>query len=84
MNTEMKKLLDQIPAPKPIESEAYLHIGECTGMIEMLTRQPDFAIMVKVNDMEIGLCNTTKFVELLRAEINEAQKCIDKEPNLFQ
>lgn len=69
---------------KSIESEAHLHIGQCTGMIEMLKRQPDFAIMVKVNSMELGLCDNKKFVDLLENEIKEAEKCINKEPNKFE
>jgi len=65
-------------------NEAVVHIGKCTGMIEMLKRQPDFAITIEISGENIGLCNNEAVIKLLKSEIKECELCIDIKPNKFE
>jgi hypothetical protein len=66
------------------ENDALSHIGNCVSMKEQLKRKPDFAITVIVNDLEFGICDNYKFIELLNNEILQAERCIAGEKNKFE
>ena len=66
------------------ENDALSHIGNCVSMKEQLTRKPDFAITIQVNDLEFGICDNDKFIKLLNNEILQAERCIAGKKNKFE
>ncbi len=68
---------------KELECDAVCHIEECTSIKEELIEDKDSLILVRVNNTEIGVCDSGKFLELLNNEIKQAQLCLDHKPNKF-
>jgi len=83
LSTEDAEKLAGITTRHP-ETEAYVHIGRATGMIEMLKRQPDFAIGVVIADEQFWLCDNEAVIKMLNNEIKQAELCIEKKPNKFE
>jgi hypothetical protein len=68
---------------KRLECDAVCHIEECTSIKEQLIEDKNSLILVKVNNTEIGLCDSDKFLDLLNNEIKQAKFCLDRKPNKF-
>jgi len=69
---------------KELREEAISQIDQLKVIAAMLDKNPDFAIMVTVAKVEVGLCDSEKFRELLAGEIEQAELCLDGKENKYE
>ena len=69
---------------KRLIDDAKRHIADCKAMIALIENYPDYAVELKMKGIKIGLCSDAVLIILLSAEIKEAEKAINNEPNKFE
>lgn len=67
-----------------VAKDADDHILQCQAVIRRLQSLPDSAVIIKVRDIEFGVCNNEAVIELLQLEANEAIKAKNGLPNKFE
>lgn len=84
LEERVREILKENKEKVTLKNEALHFIGKCSAIKEQLKRKPDFAIIIKVNGFELGICDNQKFMELLNNEILQAELCIEGKENKYE
>jgi hypothetical protein len=76
--------MGKIDIDKQLECDAAYHIDECKLFIEQMAKEENPLILANVNGFEIGLCDNSKFIELLNNEIKQAVLCLEGNSSKFK
>jgi hypothetical protein len=76
--------MKKVNIDEQLECDANYHIDECVLFREQIIKEENPLIIANVNGFEIGLCDTSKIIELLNNEIKQAELCLEGNPNKFK
>lgn len=81
---EFKKLHEN--RRKDLVNECKSYIIDCDYITQKLLNDSDHAIMIKVGSVSIGITDgyCKEVIKLIKAQKEEAQKCIDGKPNNYE
>ena len=83
MDTKALEITEKNNTDKELTCDAKYHINECRVFKDQIMKDKNLLVIAKVNDLEIGICDNGKFIELLNNEIEQAALCLEKKPNKF-